>query len=74
MDCGRRRVPESTSSCRASVVRRYQGVDAHRSVTLTDQDVTTVDSIPVTTLARMMLDLATVVEQRAVERVIARGR
>ncbi len=52
------------------VIRRYDGIDVHRSVTLTDQDVTAVDSIPVTTLARMILDLAAVVEQRAVERVI----
>jgi hypothetical protein len=53
-----------------AVVRRYDGVDVHRSMTLTDRDVTTVDSIPVTTLARMILDLAAVVDQRAVERVI----
>jgi hypothetical protein len=50
--------------------RKVVGIDAHRSVTLTDQDVTVVDSIPVTTLSRMMLDLAAVVDQRAVERVI----
>ena len=52
------------------VVRRYHGVDVHRSMTLSDQDVTTVNAIPVTTLARMILDLAAVVDQRAVERVI----
>ena len=51
-------------------VRRYDGVDVHRSATLTDRDVTVVDSIPVTTIARMTLDLAAVVERRAVERVI----
>jgi hypothetical protein len=32
------------------VGRRYDGVDVHRSVTLTDEDVTVVDSIPVTTV------------------------
>jgi predicted transcriptional regulator of viral defense system len=53
-----------------AVIRRYDGVEVHRSVTLTDADVTAVDSIPVTTLARMILDLAAVVERRAVERVI----
>jgi Protein of unknown function (DUF559) len=37
---------------------------------LTAGDLTVVSSIPVTTVARMMLDLASVVEQRAVERVI----
>jgi hypothetical protein len=52
------------------VVRRYDGIDLHRSVTMTDRDVTAAHSIPVTTLARMMLDLAAVVDQRSVERVI----
>jgi hypothetical protein len=51
-------------------VRRYHGLDVHRSMTLTDHDVTTINAIPVTTLARMILDLAAVVDQRAVERVI----
>jgi len=66
----------STSRERIDVIvpsasrRAVPGIDVHRSVTLTDQDVTAVDEIPVTTLARMMLDLAAVVEQRAVERVI----
>jgi Protein of unknown function (DUF559) len=50
--------------------RAVAGVDVHRSMTLTEQDVATVDSIPVTTVARMILDLAAVVDQRAVERVI----
>ena len=50
--------------------RNVAGVEVHRSVTLTNQDVTAVNSIPVTTLARMILDLAAVVDQRAVERVI----
>jgi hypothetical protein len=54
--------------------RTVAGVDAHRSVTLTDRDLTTVDSIPVTTLARAILDLAAVVDQRAVERVTHRPR
>ena len=53
-----------------SIVRRYDGIEVHRSVTLTDRDVTAIDSIPVTTPARMILDLAAVVEQRAVERVV----
>ena len=35
-----------------SVARNYPGIDVHRSVTLTDQDVTAIDSIPVTTLTR----------------------
>jgi Protein of unknown function (DUF559) len=50
--------------------RRHHGIDAHRSSHLTTDDLTTVGSIPVTTIARMLLDLAAVVDQRAVERVI----
>jgi Transcriptional regulator, AbiEi antitoxin/Protein of unknown function (DUF559) len=50
--------------------RRYVGIDVHQSTHLTADDLRVVQSIPVTTLARMMLDLAAVVEQRAVERVI----
>ena len=47
------------------------GIDVHRSVTLTDRRRDRWSTaIPVTTLARMMLDLAAVVDQRAVERVI----
>ena len=50
--------------------RRYPGIDAHRSKHLTAADLSIVSSIPVTTIARTMLDLAAVVDQRAVERVI----
>jgi hypothetical protein len=50
--------------------RAVPNVEVHRSRNLTDTDLTVVSSIPVTTLARMILDLAAVVDQRAVERVI----
>jgi hypothetical protein len=49
---------------------RHAGIDAHRSRHLMDDDLTILSSIPVTTFARTALDLAAVVEQRAVERVI----
>jgi Transcriptional regulator, AbiEi antitoxin/Protein of unknown function (DUF559) len=53
------------------IARRHAGIDAHRSLTLNAAaDVTTVRGIPVTTVARTMLDLAAVVDQRAVELVI----
>jgi hypothetical protein len=51
-------------------VRRYDGIEVHRSTAMTAADVTVVDAIPVTTVARMMLDLAAVVEPRAVEKVV----
>ena len=50
--------------------RTAPGVEVHHSLTLIDRDVTVVDAVPVTTLARTTLDLAAVVAQRATERVI----
>jgi hypothetical protein len=50
--------------------RRHDGIDLHRSTTLTPADVTIVDAIPVTTVARTVLDLAAVVHRRAVERAL----
>jgi predicted transcriptional regulator of viral defense system len=49
---------------------RHDGVDVHRSTTLTDADVMTIDGIPCTTLARTIMDLAGVVSQREVERAM----
>lgn len=46
------------------------GIDAHCSRTLTAADVTTVDHIPVTTVARTALDLAAVLNRRPVERAL----
>jgi hypothetical protein len=48
--------------------RRHQGVVVHRSRTLRPQDVTIVDGIPCTTVARTLFDLAEVVDRRQVER------
>jgi REase_MTES_1575 len=48
--------------------RRARKIRVHRSATLRDQDVTTVDRIPCTTVARTLLDLAEVVDRRSVER------
>jgi hypothetical protein len=50
--------------------RRHDGIDLHRSTTLTAADITTVDAIPTTTVARTALDLAAVVRRRAVERAL----
>jgi very-short-patch-repair endonuclease len=49
---------------------KVEGVDVHRSITLTPADVTTVDGIPCTTVARTVHDLAAVVNPRATERAI----
>ena len=55
---------------RGSYPRRVKGVQTHRSITLTPHDVTTVDGIPCTTVARTLLDLAGVVGRRPLERAI----
>jgi hypothetical protein len=50
--------------------RIKQAIEVHRSVTLTPDDVTTVEGIPCTTLARTLVDLGDVVNRRAVERAV----
>ena len=49
---------------------RIAGVAVHRSRTLTPADITTVDGIPCTTVARTLLDLAAVTPRRSTERAI----
>ena len=41
--------------------RQHQGVDSHRSTTLTADDVTVVRNIPCTTVARTIADIAEVI-------------
>jgi very-short-patch-repair endonuclease len=48
--------------------RKRAGIDVHRSTTLTPADVTVVNHIACTTVARTMFDLAEVVNRRALER------
>ena len=50
--------------------RRRDAIQVHRSTTLTAADVTIVDGIPVTTVARTIADLADVLPDRAVERAL----
>ena len=53
---------------RGSSHRKHKGIDLHRSTTLTDDDVTVIDGIPTTSVARTAIDLAAVVSRRATER------
>ena len=48
--------------------RRHEGIKVHRSTTLTDKDVTAVNNIPCTSIARTLLDLAEVITHRQLER------
>jgi very-short-patch-repair endonuclease len=50
--------------------RRHRRVRAHRSRTLDAQDVTTRDGIPITTPARTVVDLADVLDDRALARAV----
>jgi very-short-patch-repair endonuclease len=56
-----------TSRCRRSPGR---SIRAHQTRTLAPQDVTAVDGIPVTSIARTLLDLTDVVPARHVERAL----
>jgi very-short-patch-repair endonuclease len=48
--------------------RSHPGIDVHRSTTLTEADVTVVNGIPCTTVARTLFDLADVIRRRPLER------
>jgi predicted transcriptional regulator of viral defense system len=48
--------------------RKHEGVKVHCSTTLTGADVTVVNNIPVTTVARTLFDMAEVVTDRQLER------
>ena len=48
--------------------RTHPGVAVHRSTTLTDEDVTVVNNIPATTVARTLFDLAELITARQLER------
>lgn len=50
--------------------RRRPGIDIHASTTLEPADLTTIDGIPCTRLARTLLDLAEAVDRRGVERAV----
>ena len=50
------------------VTRTHEGVRVHRSTTLTEADVTEVNGIPCTTVARTLFDLAEVIDRRGLER------
>ena len=48
--------------------RRHAGIAIHRSTTLSEADVTVINNIPVTSVARTLFDLADVVTPRQLER------
>jgi hypothetical protein len=52
---------------------RHQGIQVHRSINLAPDDITVIDGIVVTTVARTQLDLAAVVPQRGTERALGQA-
>lgn len=53
--------------------RTLAGIDVHRATTLAATDVATREAIPCTTVARTLLDLATVIDSRALARACERA-
>jgi very-short-patch-repair endonuclease len=58
------------TSLRAAVVRRPKGIAVHRTRTLADGDITTHDGIPITSPARTLIDLATVLGPKQLEAAV----
>jgi predicted transcriptional regulator of viral defense system len=56
-----------------SSARSRPGIDVHRSTTLKPADMTKVDAIPCTSVARTLLDLADIVDLRGVEKAVDRA-
>lgn len=54
-------------SVSGGALRQRDGIYVHRSCTLTAEDITTVDGIPCTTVARTLVDLGDVVNRRQLE-------
>jgi hypothetical protein len=54
-------------------VKPRSGIEVHRSTTLTAADITTVDGIPCTTVARTLVDLGDDVAQQGVERAVGQA-
>jgi hypothetical protein len=62
--------PKTDVTIPSRSARPRPGIDVHTSTTLDPADVTIIDGIPCTTLPRTLLDLAEVVDERAVEQAI----
>jgi Transcriptional regulator, AbiEi antitoxin/Protein of unknown function (DUF559) len=56
-----------------SSAKSRPGIEVHRSSTLSEHDVTIVDGIPCTTVARTLVDLGDDVDQQGVERAVGQA-
>lgn len=66
------RTPIDVSSSRRTGYR-LAGIELHRTLTLAADDATAIDRIPVTGVARTLLDLAEVIDSRSLERAVERA-
>jgi predicted transcriptional regulator of viral defense system len=62
--------PKTDVTLPSRSARSRPGIDVHASTTLEPADLTTIAGIPCTTLPRTLLDLAEVVDERAVEKAV----
>jgi putative AbiEi antitoxin of type IV toxin-antitoxin system/uncharacterized protein DUF559 len=62
--------PKTDITIPSPSARRRPGIDVHRSAILEPKDISTVDSIPCTTLARTLLDLAEVVDRPGLKKAL----
>jgi Transcriptional regulator, AbiEi antitoxin/Protein of unknown function (DUF559) len=65
--------PKADVTVPSASARPRPGIVVHKSTTLHSADITTIDGIPCTSLARTLLDLAEVVDRQAVERAISQA-
>jgi hypothetical protein len=65
--------PKTDVTLPSRSARSRPGIDVHASTTLIDADVTTIDAIPCTSLARTLLDLAEEVDRQAWERAVGQA-
>lgn len=69
--------PDNRPKCDVTVpgrsARSRPRIHVHASTTLTAKDITTIDGIPCTSLARTLLDLAEVVDRRGIAKAIDRA-
>ena len=65
--------PKTDVTVPSPSARRRPGIVVHRSTTLRPADITTIDGIPCTSLARTLLDLADDVDRTGVERAVSQA-
>jgi hypothetical protein len=71
--CGERRAVTDVTLPGQRTRRRHSTIEIHSGSALTTDDLTTCDGIPCTGVPRTLLDIATIVDRRSLERAIDRA-